>query len=71
MLHFSYIKTRHEFISNHSKCLNSVCSENASEFQDISVREFQFDETIEERREMPMIVEVLFFTILVTKFVLN
>ena len=45
-----YIKTRHRFVSNHSRCLVSVCSKNASEFQDISVRDFQFGETTEERR---------------------
>ena len=42
-----YIKTRHRFVSNHSRCLVSVCSKNASEFQDISVRDFQFGETTE------------------------
>ena len=50
MLQFYYIKTRHRFVSNHSKCLSSVCFRNASEFQDTSVREFQFGETTEERR---------------------
>ena len=44
---------------------------NASEFQGSSVRDFQFDEKLKNGGLMPMIVKVLFFTIIMTKFVLD
>ena len=70
MLRYLYIKTRHRFISNHSKCLGGVFITHLN-FKAVLSEIFNLMKKLKNGGLMPMIVKVLFFTIIMTKFVLD